>query len=83
MIEPPITPLAVRENRHGEWWVYGASGPVHHAVARIYAGGEEMAQDVAALPLLMHLCQLVLDGASWPELVLAAHQARGATTGEP
>ncbi len=68
-------PFAVRQNRHGEWWIYDTSGSMHHAVARIYQGGEQLAQDMAALPLLLHVRRLVLDGASWPELVVAAHAA--------
>jgi len=71
---PPM-PFEVRQNRHGEWWIYDTSGTGHHAVARIYQGGEQPAQEVAALPLLLHTARLIVDGASWPELVVAAHQA--------
>ncbi len=71
----PPAPFAVRENRHGEWWVYDTSGHEHYAIARIYQGGHQLAGHVAALPILLHVCRLVVDGASWPELVVAAHAA--------
>ncbi len=68
-------PIAVRENRHGEWWVYDTSGHEHYAIARIYQGGQQVAGHVAVLPLLLHVNRLVLDGASWSEVVVAAHAA--------
>ncbi len=71
----PPAPFAVRQNRHGEWWIYNTSGREHHAIARIHQGGAQMAKHIAALPLLLHTARLIVDGASWPELVVAAHAA--------
>ncbi len=77
MIDASTSPASfeVRENRHGEWWVYDTSGHEHHAIARVYQGGHHLAEHIAALPLLLHVCRLVLDCASWPEVVVSAHAA--------